>query len=197
MIQNIVLDMGNVLMEYNPQVPLDLFCQSEEEKSVIRRELFDGPEWIQGDLGYMTNEERFELVSLRMPKDMHGPLRKCVFEWDICMKPLREAQAFCRYAKEKGYRLYVLSNASDQFYQYFPRFAPLNYFDGIVVSADVHIIKPNLGIYRHLLSAYGLRPEECLFIDDMPANVEGAKKAGMEGAVFTGNFDEIVAKYRL
>ena len=197
MIHNIVLDMGNVLMEYNPQVPLDLFCRSEEEKNVIRRELFDGPEWIQGDLGNMTNEERYESVRLRVPDDMYESLLRCVHEWDICMKPLKQAQAFCKYAREKGYGLYVLSNASDQFYQYFSRFAPLDYFDGIVVSADLHIIKPDVRIYRHLLSAYGLAPEECLFIDDMPANVEGAKKAGMEGVVFTGSFDEIVEKYHL
>ena len=51
MIQNIIFDMGNVLLEYNPQVSLDLFCRTEQEKDVIRRELFLGPEWVQGDLG--------------------------------------------------------------------------------------------------------------------------------------------------
>ena len=49
MIKNIVLDMGNVLLAYNPQVPLDLFCRTNEEKEIIFRELFGGPEWIQGD----------------------------------------------------------------------------------------------------------------------------------------------------
>ena len=40
MIKNIVFDMGNVLLNYNPQVPLDLFCSSEAEKNTIRKELF-------------------------------------------------------------------------------------------------------------------------------------------------------------
>ena len=46
MIKNIIFDMGNVLLSYNPQIPLDLYCRSQEAKDIIRRELFEGPEWL-------------------------------------------------------------------------------------------------------------------------------------------------------
>lgn len=193
MIRNIVLDMGNVLLQYNPQVPLDLYCGTEEEKRTIRKELFEGPEWVQGDLGNITYEGKFESISRRVPEHMHVALKRCIYEWDVCMKRVPGALEFCEYAKSRGLRLYVLSNASTDFYSYFPNFAPFDYFDGIVVSADVHVIKPDARIYAHLLQTYGLIPEECLFIDDLEKNVEGARQAGMSGAVFRGDFEEIKA----
>ena len=51
MIKNIVLDMGNVLLDYNPEFVLTTFCSSPEEKDIIDRELFNGPEWKMGDKG--------------------------------------------------------------------------------------------------------------------------------------------------
>ena len=84
MIKNIVFDMGNVLLNYNPQVPLDLFCSSEAEKNTIRKELFEGPEWVEGDLGNITNEEKYERIRARIPQPMHEALKRCVYEWSLC-----------------------------------------------------------------------------------------------------------------
>lgn len=194
MIKNIIFDMGNVLLRYDPEVCLNRFVKREEDRALIRRELFEGPEWVQGDLGHITDEQRFDGVSRRVPQKLHTELRQCVEQWHMCMEPVHGAKEFCAYAKEQGYRLYVLSNASSSFYQYFPRFAPFEYFDGLVVSCDIHIVKPDIRIYRYLLETYGLAPEECFFIDDMAANVEGAQKAGISGAVFGGDFEEIRKK---
>ncbi|MCI8722702.1 MAG: HAD family phosphatase [Ruminococcus sp.] len=194
MIKNIIFDMGNVLLRYDPEVCLNRFVKREEDRALIRRELFEGPEWVQGDLGHITDEQRFDGVSRRVPQKLHTELRQCVEQWHMCMEPVHGAKEFCAYAKEQGYRLYVLSNASSSFYQYFPRFAPFEYFDGLVVSCDIHIVKPDIRIYRYLLETYGLAPEECFFIDDMAANVEGARKAGISGAVFGGDFEEIRKK---
>lgn len=191
MIKNIIFDMGNVLLDYDPEVCLRHFIEKEEDRAWIRRELFQGPEWIEGDLGHLTDAERFDGVSLRVPERLHRELRQCVDEWHMCMQPVPGAKEFCGYVKEKGCRVYVLSNASNSFYKYFPRFAPLDYFDGIVVSCDIHIIKPDIRIYQHLLDKYHLLPEECFFIDDVAANVEGAGKAGIHGAVFQGDFEDI------
>ena len=191
MIKNIICDMGNVLLQYDPGVCLHHFVEQEEDRALIRRELFEGPEWVEGDLGHITDEERFDGVSRRVPERLHGELKACTEQWHMCMRPVAGAKEFCGYAKEQGYRLFVLSNASSSFYQYFQRFAPLDYFDGIVVSCDIHMIKPDVRIYQYLLDKYQLTPEESFFIDDMPENVAGAQKAGIRGAIFHGDFEKI------
>lgn len=197
MIKNIVFDMGNVLLRYDPEVPLQMFCATEEERSAIRKELFEGPEWVEGDLGTITNDMKYERVKVRIPLHMHAALKRCVYEWRVCIEPVRGALAFCEYARKKGCGLYVLSNASDEFYEYFPIFSPFDYFDGIVISSDVHMVKPDVRIYRHLMEKYRLSPEECLFLDDTEENVAGARQAGMQGMVFRGDYEEVKNRYAL
>jgi putative hydrolase of the HAD superfamily len=189
MLKNIILDMGNVLLHFDPEIPLNRFCRTEEAKAVIRRELFLGPEWVQGDYGLITNEERFTPVSKRVPAAFHRELAQCVSSWDICMQPIAGAKEFCEYVRRLGCGLYVLSNADNTFYHYFPRFADISYFDGVMVSSDVHMIKPEKRIYEHFLKTYGLHPPECLFIDDRPENVAGAEAVGIHGHIYTGSFE--------
>lgn len=191
MIKNIIFDMGNVLLDYNPDVILNQVCDTEEEKKIIKKELFAGPEWAMGDRGDITNAERYNLVKKRVPEKLHDKLRKCVEDWDVCMVPVEGAIEFMAYAKEKGYGMYVLSNAAIEFYQYFPRQIDMDLFDGIVVSGEVHMLKPEREIYRHLLESFHLNPMECLFIDDRKENVQGAEKAGLKGFVFEGDFDKV------
>lgn len=192
MIKNIVLDMGNVLLDFNPNVIIDKTCDTEEEKDIILKELFFGKEWIMGDYGTITNSERYDSISKRVPEHLHGKLKECVNNWDICMKPIEGAQEFCKNVRDKGYNVYVLSNACNKFHEYFPRNYDVEFFDGIMVSSDVHMIKPDVRIYELLLDKYNLKAEECLFIDDREENVEGARKAGMNAVVFANNFDEIM-----
>lgn len=191
MIKNIIFDMGNVLLSYNPDVCLQCFVEKEADREIIKRELFKGPEWVEGDLGLLTDAERFDGASKRVPERLHKALMRCALEWTMCMKEVPGARDFLSYVKERGYKLFVLSNASSSFYNYFPGFMPLDYFDGIVVSCDIHIVKPDIRIYRHLLETYDLKAEECFFMDDLPQNVEAAKKVGINGAVFRGNFEEM------
>jgi putative hydrolase of the HAD superfamily len=193
MVKNVVLDMGNVLLNFNPEVSLNLYCSSEEEKEIIRRELFHGPEWKLGDKGEIKDKDRFDLVKIRVPVEHHEALRNCADNWAICMTPLEGAREFCERIKELGLGIYVLSNASDAFYEYFPKFLPLDFFNGVFVSSNYRMLKPDVEIYKRFLKEYDLKPEECLFVDDMEVNVEAAKEAGMNAFHFNGNYDEVIA----
>lgn len=192
MIKNVVLDMGNVLLDFRPEYVMDQFCSSEEEKDVIRRELFEGPEWPLGDRGDIKDKDRFDLVKVRVPEKYHEALKNCALHWDICMDPLDGAKEFCEKVKEKGYKIFVLSNASDLFYVYFPKFLPLDYFDGVFVSSDYLMLKPDVEIYKTFLDKYGLKGEECLFIDDRQDNIEGAGKAGLNTFRFEGDYEKVL-----
>lgn len=191
MIKNIIFDMGNVLLDYNPDAAMQMLGINEKAKPVIMKELFGGNEWVQLDLGNISVDEAFENIKQRTPEEYHTDLRKCIDGWDVCMVPVEGAKEFCEAVKSEGFGVYILSNAHKSFYSYFPRYFDLDFFDGVVVSADVHTVKPDIKIYKHLLEKYSLKAEECLFIDDRADNVDGARKAGMNAAQFKNDFEEI------
>ena len=191
MLKNVILDMGNVLLDYNPEIALGKFCSPGEERDVIRKELFHGPEWKMGDRGDIKDADRYDLIKVRVPAQFHKALKACSEQWDICMKPLEGAREFCTFVKDQGYGIYVLSNASDAFYRYFPPFLPLDFFDGVFVSADHHMLKPDPEIYETFLAQYGLREEECLFVDDLEQNLAGARTVGMQTFCFTGDYEAV------
>ena len=193
MLKNVILDMGNVLLDYNPEIALGKFCSPGEERDVIRKELFHGPEWKMGDRGDIKDADRYDLIKVRVPAQFHKALKACSEQWDICMKPFAGAREFCTFVKDQGYGIYVLSNASDAFYEYFPKFLPIDFFNGVFVSSNYRMLKPDVEIYKRFLKEYDLKPEECLFVDDMEVNVEAAKQAGMNAFRFNGNYDEVIA----
>ena len=191
MIKNIIFDMGNVLLDYNPQAAMQMLGINEKAKPVIMKELFGGNEWVQLDLGNISVDKAYESIKQRIPEEYHTDLRKCIDGWDVCMVPVEGAKEFCEAVKSEGFGVYVLSNAHISFYSYFPRYFDLDFFDGVVVSADVHTVKPDIKIYKHLLEKYSLKAEECLFIDDRADNVDGALKSGMKAVQFKNDFEEI------
>ena len=89
--------------------------------------------------------------------------------------------------KQAGYGVYLLSNASVRQHEYWPRVPGSALFDGTLISADVKLVKPQPEIYRLLLEKFSLTAQECFFIDDSPANIEGALMCGIPGAVFHGD----------
>jgi putative hydrolase of the HAD superfamily len=95
--------------------------------------------------------------------------------------------------RRRGFRTYVLSNASDLFFTYFNNFGPLSDFDGAVVSCQEKLLKPEPEIYQRLLERYDLVPEECFFIDDRRENVDAARSLGMEGHVFRNDYPALTA----
>lgn len=188
-LRNLVFDMGNVLLRYDVEEMLAHLCQTDEERTVIRRELFQSETWRLGDAGEICESEKYGRVRLNVPPQFHPALQTCCAHWGEFMKPLPGALEFCRAAKQKGYHLFVLSNASDAFCEIFPREMPMELFDGCVYSAGVKLVKPDVRIYRHLLQAYSLRAEECLFLDDVEENAAGARLAGMQAVCFSGDFE--------
>ena len=85
---------------------------------------------------------------------------------------------------DRGFRLYVLSNAGYSFHKFSYKIKHIDRFSGIMVSAEERMMKPDPAIYRRLCDRFSLEASECLFIDDLPRNIEGAQKAGMNGYCF-------------
>jgi len=90
--------------------------------------------------------------------------------------------------KKGEYKIGLLSNVGEAFLEsLFSNQERQSLFDEIVLSSKVGIMKPSREIYELMAARFGLAPEECVFIDDQPKNVEGARLVGMNGLLFTSN----------
>ena len=86
--------------------------------------------------------------------------------------------------KAEGYKLYGLTNWCSKVYLTMAQFDIFKLLDGYVISSEEKVIKPEPEIYQRLFEKYDLKPEECLFTDDRPENIEGGRRLGMDGIVF-------------
>jgi putative hydrolase of the HAD superfamily len=90
--------------------------------------------------------------------------------------------------KTAGYTLVLGSNTNDLHARHFrPRFAEtLGHFDALVMSHEIGHVKPSVEFYQACAQAAGRPLGECVFIDDLPENVAGARAAGMSAILYRG-----------
>ena len=86
-----------------------------------------------------------------------------------------------------GYRLYGLSNWSSKVYETMRNYSEIfSLLHGRVLSCEEHLLKPEPEIYRRALDRWGLNAEECVFVDDKQANIDGCQAVGIKGIRFAG-----------
>lgn len=185
MIRNLVFDMGNVLLHFDPEVFMTRAgVAGEADRQLLRQQLFRSLEWVRLDRGSLTEAEARTIIAARLPERLHPQLDELLFRWDEPILPVEGMAQLVRDCKAAGYGIYLLSNASRRLHSYWPRVPGSEYFDGVFVSADHLLVKPQQSIYRKFCDTFALRGEECLFVDDLPLNIEGAVTAGWQGLVF-------------
>ena len=184
MIRNILFDMGNVLIYFDRNLFMERLGVSEEDRKLLMREVFLSVEWVRMDRGSLVEESALEYICRRLPERLHDAAQKLVSMWDRPILPIPGMYELIEELKTNGYGIYLLSNASLRQHEYWPRIPASRFFDGTLISADEGVIKPQPEIYRLILERCGLKAEECFFIDDVPANIEGAFSCGIPGAVF-------------
>ena len=185
MIRSIVFDMGGVMREYSPPKMLAQLGVPEDSRPTLLREVFGSPEWIGMDRGGLTEEEALEGMRRHLPEPLWSWAERTVKEWwTLPFDGMPGMADLARELKAGGYAVYMLSNAAPTLHSYFPRIPGCEVFDGLFVSADWKLLKPEPAIYEAFLRHFGLRAEECFFGDDAPANVDGARRAGMTAVMF-------------
>ena len=194
MIKNIVFDMGNVLMRFDPKTFLDRAGVCGADRELLMREVFLSVEWARLDRGSLTDAEAEELMFRRIPERLHDTVRTLVEAWDDPVLPVEGMYELVEELKGMGYGIYLLSNACLRQHDYWRRLPVSRFFDGTLISSDVKLVKPQPEIYRLLCERFSLVPEECFFIDDSTVNAEGAFFCGMQCAVFHNDADELRQK---
>src|SRR5918995_1002042 len=125
------------------------------------------------------------LAAARHPD--HRPLIEAYFaRWgEMVAGEIDGAVAILAELRDAGHELHALTNWSAETFPFArERFAFLELFESILVSADVGLIKPDPAIFRLLLERIGRTPAECIYIDDNPKNVAGAAALGFDAIAF-------------
>ena len=192
MIKNIIFDMGNVLIQWSPKKIVARLGVNAEDAELLLREVFSEMEWVSMDHGIMTQQDGYERICHRLPERLHEAARQCVFDWwKPPLDPVPGMAELAREVRERGYGVYLCSNATSTLHEYFDRIPGAEYFEGKIVSADVALLKPQHEIYECLFDTFELKAEECFFIDDSPLNIDGAYAVGMPGAVYLGDMTRL------
>lgn len=131
------------------------------------------------DRSLLTEEQIAETIVKSRPEIDPQVIRECLARTHEGLNEYPESAPLVRDLKAQGFKVYYLSNyATDNFEMALRDFAFLKEVDGGVVSCDIHVVKPEPGIYTTILERYGLKADECLFFDDRLNNVEAAKRLG-------------------
>lgn len=190
MIRNIVFDMGQVLIRWNPARYLEQGNFSDQDRELLMKEVFRSVEWVQLDRGSITLEAAAAAMRSRLPEHLHEAVWTHGINWyGWPIDPMPGMADLARELKAKGYRVYMLSNCSIPLRENVHRIPGTEVFDGFFVSSEHVLLKPQHEIYEKFFEVFDLKPEECFFIDDAVANIEGALVCGMPGAVFRGDAD--------
>ena len=185
MIRNIIFDMGNVLIYFDRNIFLDrVGLENPEDRELLNREVYLSLEWSRMDRGSLTDEEAAEIIARRVPEHLRETVHRLVNEWERPILPIAGMEELVRELKRNGYGIYLLSNASYRQHLYWPEIPASDLFDGTLISADVHLVKPQPEIYELLCNRFSLKKEECVFIDDSTPNAEGAFYTGIPAIVF-------------
>lgn len=188
MIKNIIFDMGNVLIDFDPiRYIKELGINDKEEEEKIYKATYLNYKSVYMDYGKITDEEFIDHVVQGLGEEYREKIKTLILNWTDYLTPIKGMEELIVELKNKGYKIYLLSNASFNQHNYWEKIPAHVHFDGKIVSCDVGAIKPFKEIYEALYKKYNIKPEESFFIDDLIINIFGANQTGMEGYVFTGN----------
>lgn len=182
----VVFDLGGVLINWDPRHLYRQLFDDEEEMEQFLAEVTTA-EWnAQQDAGRAVSEAVDELAA-RHP-DRRELIAAYYDRWpEMLGGAIQGTVEILRELRERGVRVYALSNwSAETFPVARPMFPFLEWFDGIVISGEVRMVKPDPRIFAHVLERFGLEPGQTVFVDDNPENVRAAEGAGFVGIVFEG-----------
>lgn len=180
----VVFDLGGVLIDWNPRHLYRKIFPDEAEMERFLSEVCP-PQWnALQDAGRPIAEAVAERTAL-LP-DQADAIRAFYGRWEEMLNGAIGGTVDILHAlRDRGTPLYALTNWSAET---FPRaldiFDFLGVFEDILVSGQEGMAKPDPAIYRRLLERHGMRPGDCLFIDDAPRNVAAARAVGMHAVHF-------------
>lgn len=184
-IENIVFDIGNVLLRWDPLWIVTQAFPNANNHTSLAQKLFKSDAWRDLNRGIVTEQE----LITHYHQQLHIDILDLTNAFQIVKQsliPLAGSLELLERLAKAGFPLYALTDNTHAIVAYLKQqYNFWQYFKGIVVSAEIGHLKPEAEIYQHLLSSYKLAPHQTLFFDDWLANVKGAQNCGMHAIVFS------------
>lgn len=180
-----VFDIGGVFIDWNPLYLFRKLFDSEEQAQWFLHNVCT-PAWnLSLDAGVPYREAVVERCA-RFPR-YWAEINAYDTRWtEMVPGVFADTIALHAHLVEAGIKTYAITNFSaEKWMQMLPEWAFMQKFEGVVVSGVEGLVKPDLRIYELFCTRFGLAPQDCLFIDDNPTNVAGARQAGMHAQLFT------------
>lgn len=188
MIKNIIFDIGNVILSFDRDFLLKTYYNGKDY-DLLKEKLFHNWEMLDEDL--LTLEEYEQNVLSSLPENLRNVAKTVLNNWEYCMYYNDGIVSLIQELKERGYKLYVLSNMTRHFINRDYKFPIFKEFDGVVYSAPIKMIKPDERIFEYILKKYSLNPEESVFTDDMKTNLAAAARFGIKTFYFQNNAKDL------
>ena len=179
---DIILDMCNVLLEWNKDKILKAVAKTQKDYLILDKAIFQSGLWERLDLGTLTREELVDKVLSLLGDCYREKVEEVIWNWPAYIDIYTEDFPLLTRLKEKGHRIFVLSNTSPVFYELLKdQLYPLNgILDGFVLSCDIKVIKPDRKMFEEILRKYQLDPANCVFLDDIADNTKMAETLGIK-----------------
>lgn len=186
MIKQILFDCGGVLTEMGFRDLMLNISQSEETAEYFFDHLWaPNSPWHHYDKGELSDTEALSELTKFMPVEYRIYLERFMDMWLEALPPRVEMEAIIEALLQNGCKCYLLSNFPKRFKEMPKRVPVLNKLNGMVISSDINLVKPDPAIFEYTAKTLNFNPEETLFVDDSPANLVGAEKTGYNTYLFT------------
>lgn len=184
-IRHIVFDIGRVLIHYDPNIPFARLIPDDAERNWFFTNICTHDWNLEQDRGRKWEDAEALLIEAHPDRIEH--IRAFRKYWhEMVSHAYVESVAIMEALIQEGRDVTMLTNfAADTFTEARKLFPFLDMPRGVTVSGEIGLIKPDLAIYEKHANDFGLSPVHTLFIDDAPANVEGARLAGWNAVLFT------------
>ncbi len=195
MIHNVVFDLGQVLINYQPEAYVRSFGFDDQTERLVLDTIFNNKCWKEFDRGTLSLDQGMALMIREAPQ-IESQIRQ-VFDksWMEILTLKEDTAQFLKQLKQAGYNIYVLSNFSEVGFQFiYPKYDFFGLIDGKVVSYEIKSIKPEPAIYVELIERYDIAPHETIFIDDLQENLTAAQKFGIKTILFT-NLEDVKQEF--
>jgi 2-haloacid dehalogenase len=180
----VVFDFGGVLLEWDPRYLYRKIFTDPAEMEWFLANVCTSDWNVAQDKGRPWPVAEAEAIA-RHPK-YAAQIRAFRARWhEMVPHAIQGTVDILEDLASRGVPLYAITNfAADTCREVRAKYPFFQHFEGIIVSGEVGFMKPDPAIFQRLASDYRLDLSSCLFIDDVPKNVDGARAAGMQAIRF-------------